>query len=141
MAKKNRKYIIKTTYKAFEERTEIDFDLYNELGIGDEDEQVKTITNANTYQPPASFCSIKIDKVLDVLKQFKNKNCEYIDIMYHEDHIGYYFYGSNIKAIFEKEPEYKKIMAKNVKEHDIQILENIKFHEQQIIKLKKDLKD
>ncbi len=139
MRKKEKKYIMEKDYQAEIEFSEIDFDLYNELGIdSDDDYRVDVIDNSEKVTSwGGQSHAINIDRMIDALTVLKNVNkCEYVEIMYHEDHIGYNISGLNIKKHDEDSVFYKLYM---LKKQQSQIAENdkkIKALEKQIKELK-----
>ena len=97
---KNENHSITEIYKSEESLTEIDFTLrdkilgknwdekeerYGHIVLGDD----KTSWKGESYP-------ININDVNKVLEKLKKKGCNYVEIMYHSDHIGYYFNGMDI---------------------------------------------
>ena len=87
-------------YKASESLTEIDFILRDKILGKDWSEneerfgQITLDNDHNNWQGESH--PIKIDDVIKVLEKLKEKGSNYVEIMYHCDHIGYYFNGLDI---------------------------------------------
>lgn len=109
--KTNKNHSITRKYLVEKELSEIDMDLYsNILGKNWDDEWdidcIRLGEERNGYRgetPP-----IEIDRVIKVLESFKNKGCNYVELFYHTDHIGYEFYGLDIHRSTDKEIENHK---------------------------------
>ncbi|NMC61419.1 MAG: hypothetical protein GYA51_18860 [Candidatus Methanofastidiosa archaeon] len=86
-------------YKAQEELSEIDFDLYESLfpkwSENDEEhpEEITVFPNDEPLYWVGESHPISIKDVIKVLNDMKEKGCDYVEIMYHTDHIGYVFTG------------------------------------------------
>lgn len=70
---------------------------------------------------------IKIDFVINALEKLKKDGCNYVEIMFHEDHHGYYFNGLDIHRSTESElaaeEERINIITEKNKEKEIRELE------------------
>jgi len=136
---KAKKYIIEKNYVAEEEISEIDFYLKDDLGIGDDDDETLTIDNDKGMSWAGASYPINIYRLIGLLDIIKDKHkCEYVEIMYHTDHIGYVLTGLNIAKYDEGSVKYKSILKKYKKEHDKYKQERIKELEEEINRLKKE---
>ena len=133
------KIIVEKEYLIEEEFTEIDFDLNKELKIDyDGWDEMSRVSTGDTETWASDSYPIKIDRVLRVLNYLKGKhNCKYVEIMYHEDHIGYYFNGLNIHKHKEGSKGYKKHAAISEEEVELQKQQKIKKLEFELKQLKK----
>jgi len=89
------------------ELSEIDFDFYKEFEIDtdleDEDEGFNEYEYViNQYGSSDGF-PIKIERVIEHLKKIKKAGCNYVEIEYHCDHIGYLFSGFKIEEATEEQ--------------------------------------
>lgn len=106
-------------YKSEESITEIDFVMRDEiLGKGWEDkeerfEEIIVINPSNNWARQSS--PIKIDEVISVLQNLKKDGSNYVEIMYHEDHIGYYFNGVDIHS-----STFKEVLENNKKKEEFE---------------------
>lgn len=106
-------------YKSEESITEIDFVMRDEiLGKGWEDkeerfEEIIVINPSNGWARQSS--PIKIDEVISVLQNLKKDGSNYVEIMYHEDHIGYYFNGVDIHN-----STFKEVLENNKKKEEFE---------------------
>lgn len=132
-------------YKAQEELSEIDFDLYESLfprwSENDEEhpeqipEQITTFLNDEPLYWIGESHPINIDDVIKVLNDMKEKGCNYVEIMYHTDHIGYVFTGLDVHIASEKEIAKHEEVSKN--KHNAEIQRRIAQLEAEIQRLKK----
>ena len=112
--RKSERYIVEYNYKTEFELDEIDFDLQSELKIKENDSNMGTLNNGESLWSGESF-PINIDIVIEVLNEFKKKNkCNYVEIVYHSDHIGYIFNGLNITKHLEGSKGYNTCINKIV---------------------------
>lgn len=105
MKKKENNKINSITRKYISERSvsEIDFDLYSEILGKDWSEVSDKLGRFEDFKLNDSSDGwsgdshpINIDRTIKILESLKKKGCNFVEIMYHCDHIGYYFYGLNI---------------------------------------------
>lgn len=128
-------------YKAQEELSEIDFDLYESLfprwSENDEEhpEQITVFPNDEPLYWVGESYPIHIEDVIKVLNDMKEKGCNYVEIMYHTDHIGYVFTGLDVHIASEKEIAKHEEVSKNKRNAEIQ--RRIAQLEAEIQKLKK----
>lgn len=128
-------------YKAQEELSEIDFDLYESLfpkwSENDEEhpEQITIFPNDEPLYWVGESYPISIKDVIKVLNDMKEKGCDYVEIMYHTDHIGYVFTGLDVHKASEKEIAKHEEVSKN--KHNAEIQRRIAQLEAEIQKLKK----
>ena len=70
---------------------------------------------------------VSIDYVIDILEKLKKKGANYVEIMYHGDHIEYVFNGLEIHKMNQKElEEYEnniKLINNNIRNKEIAKLE------------------
>jgi len=127
-------------YKVQEELSEIDFDLYDSLfprwSENDEEhpEQITDFPKNEMYWAGESY-PMHIEDVIKVLNGLKEKGCNYVEIMYHTDHIGYVFTGLDVHIASEKEIAKHEEASKNKRDAEIQ--KRIAQLEAEIQKLKK----
>lgn len=82
-------------YIGNESSSEIDFTLYDELyGKGqweDDDNDAGDFEEKNTDKAPwnGSSYPTNLDDMILLLEKYKDKGATHLEIMYHEDHIGY----------------------------------------------------
>ena len=104
---KNKIHSITEIYKSEESLTEIDFTLRDKIlgkGWDDNEERFGQIVLGNDHNSwKGESYPINIDDVNKVLEKLKKKGCNYVEIMYHSDHIGYYFNGLDIHRSTFKE--------------------------------------
>lgn len=128
-------------YKAQKELDEIDFDLYESLfprwSENDEEhpEQITVFPNDEPLYWVGESHPIHIEEVIKVLNDMKEKGCNYVEIMYHTDHIGYVFTGLDVHVASEKEIAKHEEASKNKRDAEIQ--KRIAQLEAEIQKLKK----
>ena len=130
MAKKLNHSITKI-YKTEESLTEIDFVLRDKIlgkNWSENEERFGDITLNNDYNSwKGESHPINIDDVIKILENLKEKGSNYVEIMYHCDHIGYYFNGLDIHRSTNEEVTKEKEMldaeAKAKKEAEIKALE------------------
>src|ERR1035437_2451879 len=135
---KVKKYIIERNYVTESEISEIDFDLKDDLGIGEDDDEVLTIDNDKGMSWPGESHPIKIDTLIGFLNEIKDLNkCEYVEIMYHQDHIGYVLTGLNIKKYGDCSIRYKSILKNYKKEAELSKVKRIADLEMELNTLKK----
>ena len=116
MAKKHKKYLKEEKYIIEEEISEIDFDIFEGSEYNsDNDIELGAINNSNQFSWAGSSCPIEIDRVINLLEKFKFKGCKFVEIMYHEDHIGYVFSGLEINFYGEKSSKVKSYYKKQEK--------------------------
>ncbi len=131
-----KKAIIENEYIVEEFLVEIDFDLNKELKIDWNDFNIPDKVNSGEtkFTWAGDSYPIKIDKVLKILNKLKDKHkCKYVEIMYHEDHIGYYFNGLNIHKHVEGSKKYKEYNV--VQENEIK-----RQQQKKIVELENELK-
>jgi hypothetical protein len=126
-------------YKASHSITEIDFILRDKI-LGknwaeNEERFGQIILNNDQKNWQGESHPIDIDEVIKVLERLKKKGSNYVEIMYHSDHIGYYFNGLDIHRSTDGEISNEK------KRLDVELQVNkeaeIKALEARIAKLKK----
>lgn len=123
MSKKLRKYLTKT-YVAEDSVSEIDFDLYDHFKLKEND-TLEIITNPN---PDARWSGesypINVDIFMSMLKVMKEeKGCNFVEIMYHTDHIGYVINGLNIQTSTKEEIAEHKAKTDKVNKLNVEIRE------------------
>jgi len=101
-----KKRYITFDYKKEESASEIDFDLYADLKHDNCKEELNVIRkeNKNNYWANDSY-PIKIERLIKMLENLKKAGCNYVEIMYHTDHIGYYATGLKIRNATKEEIE------------------------------------
>lgn len=109
------------------EFSEIDFEMYDKvLGKNwDEKNEIESgIENKNWY---GEAYAMDIDKMIEVLNGLKKGGANYVEVMYHCDHIGYVFNGVEIRKATKEEiaADNELIAAKNAanKQREIDALE------------------
>jgi hypothetical protein len=130
MAKKINNSITKI-YKTSESLTEIDFVLRDKIlgkNWSENEERFGDITLNNDYNSwKGESHPINIDDVIKALEKLKKKGSNYVEIMYHCDHIGYYFNGLDIHRSTDIEIKENEMtldaMEKLKKEAEIKALE------------------
>lgn len=116
---------------------------YNELGYHiidgfnqDKDELVLIKTNVSKdFTWAGESTSIKIEDLKKVIEKFEKNDVKYIEIMYHVDHNGYYFYGLNFEIINSNDKRFKTILEYKKKQDKVLIQQKIK----QVDEIKKKL--
>lgn len=132
--KKPVNYVLEKKYIIDEELDSIDFDLRDELNIGDDDDEIGRISNYNKMCWAGESHPINIDRMITLLKKFKTTHkCRYVEIMYHEDHIGYCVNGLNIYKYDEDSEEAETHLKSKKDEEKI-------YREFKIKKLETELK-
>lgn len=131
MSSKKLNHSITQVYTTGESLTEIDFTLRDEIlgkDWADHEERFDQITLNNDHDNwKGESHPIKIDEVIKILEKLKSNGSNYVEIMYHCDHIGYYFNGLDIhrstdeEVVKNKERLEAKLKAK--KEAEIKALE------------------
>jgi hypothetical protein len=132
--KKPKPYIIKI-YKGEKDLTELDLELFDKLLGKDYDEKYEdypeTIVKGRNGTWEGEGDSAKIDDVIRVLEKMKSKGANYVEIIQHSDHHGYYFNGVDIHVANEQE----------IQEHlDIKNKQSLKKLEESEEELMKKLK-
>lgn len=110
------------------ELSEIDFDLY-QREIGDEYDgyltEIKVYCQKSTWSEESY--PINIDKVIEVLSNLKKDGANYVEIMYHCDHIEYVFNGVEVRKATKIEIEEDKKIKDSIyykkKQDEIESLE------------------
>jgi hypothetical protein len=124
------KYLIKKNL-IDDELSEIDFDFRDEWNI---DYELEDSEDPNDFHDHkyivnqyglADGYPIKIDKVIEQLQKMKNAGCNYVEMDYHCDHIGYQFSGFLIEEATSKQIEehVKEKIESDNKKKEIQKLE------------------
>lgn len=134
---KNKNHSITKIYKVEESTTEIDFTLRDKVLGKDWDEhenRFDEIVKGGGGQYGQSS-PIEIDKVIKTLQGFKDSGCNHVEIMYHEDHIGYYFYGLDIHRSTDQEVAEEKERRDKIENRRTSL--RIKSLEAELSKLKK----
>lgn len=139
MNKNKTKHSITKIYKTGNLSTEIDLDLYDKMLDKDwssSEYGIDTIKldNDDKYGWQGESEPIEIDKLISILNDIKTKGSNYVEIVYHHDHIGYYFYGLDIHRSTNKEIINKK--KRFEKENKILREQKIKELETELKKLK-----
>jgi len=109
------------------EFSEIDFEMYDKvLGKNwDEKNEIESgVENKSWY---GEAYAMDIDKMIEVLNGLKKGGANYVEVMYHCDHIGYVFNGVEIRKATKEEiaADNELIAAKNAanKQREIDALE------------------
>lgn len=132
--KKSVKYVLEKKYIHEISFSEIDFDMYEDVGIKDDDKEIGRIDNSDKIcNWGGETAPIGIDRMMKALQEMKDKGCDYVEIMYHEDHIGYELSGLMIRKYEEGTLAYQKYLNK------MQQLE-MDNNQKQIQKLEAELK-
>jgi hypothetical protein len=127
----NKNHSITEIYKESKSLTEIDFILRDKMlgkNWSENEERFGQITLNNDHKNwQGESHPISIDDVIKTLESFKKKGCNYVEIMYHCDHIGYYFNGLDIHRSTNeevaKDKERLDAKSKAKKEAEIKALE------------------
>lgn len=106
-------------YKEEIVHSELDLELLESMFPGYSDDetmdnypQIHSINKAKMGWAGESI-NMKLDNLQTAINVFRSKGCTHIQIVYHEDHIGYYMYGTEItKATPE---QFDQIMAEKNK--------------------------
>lgn len=127
---KTEKYITSIFKKEIETDDSIQWDCYKDvLKINDDDDgeiypteieiRGKSTWGGENYP-------IKIDKVVKILQKLKKSGCNYVEIMFHGDHMSYVFNGILIRESTSEEIEKNEMLSEKRKEaeKEIQICEN-----------------
>jgi hypothetical protein len=138
---KNENHSITEVYKSEESLTEIDFTLREKILGKNWDEKEERYGNIILGDDKNSWKGesypINIDDVNKVLEKLKKKGCNYVEIMYHSDHIGYYFNGMDIYRSTDEEVLEN---SKNTEEFEkAKKLAEIDFLQRKIDQIKKTL--
>jgi hypothetical protein len=126
-------------YKASESLTEIDLTMRDKIlgkNWGDNEERFGQITlnhDQNSWQGETH--PINIDDVIKILERLKKKGSNYVEIMYHCDHIGYYFNGLDIHRSTDSEMKDQERLEAKIKENNKEA--EIKALEAKLAQLKK----
>jgi len=119
-----KKKYITFNYKKEVEESEIDFEMHSDLKHDyEKEERIEITTRENTIWRGESY-PIKIDKMIEMLEEIKSFGCNYAEIMYHNDHIGYIVNGLEIRLSTKEEIKEKeeKILKSQEKWEKIQEL-------------------
>ncbi len=125
--KKKANNSITEIYKSSKSLTEIDFILRDKMlgkNWAENEERFGQITLNNDHKNwQGEVHPISIDDVIKVLENFKKKGSNYVEIMYHCDHIGYYFNGLDIHRSTDEEvaSESERLEAKLKAKKDAEI--------------------
>ena len=124
----NKNHSITRDYVCDKSSTEIHYLVRDEvLGKDWEDkEDFGEITlNQKLHSWAGESSSIKIDDVIQILEELKKEGCNYVEMMHHEDHAGYYFNGLNIhrSTDIEVSDEKERIEKKEKAKKDLAITE------------------
>ena len=100
--------------KEVEEISEIDFDLRdNILGKNWDEEFEDEIYLGHYYD---GNCPVEIDRLIEILNNFKKEGSNYVSIDYHIDHIGYIFQPHSVYVSSPEElTEYSEKVEKRRK--------------------------
>ena len=127
---KKENHSITRIYKSEKSVSEIDMDLYDEILGKDWSEHHERFSEIRLgdnkkYGWQGESHPINIDVVIKLLNGLKAKGCTHAEIMYHCDHIGYYFYGLDVHRSTSEEmdaeearieKENKKAKTQRIKE-------------------------
>lgn len=110
------------------EISEIDIDIVQDTtGVNDYDDYNYIVSGDEKQNWTGESTPVKIDKVISILSALKSGGANYVEIMYHEDHIGYVFNGVDVKLAGDDDvAENKKLIdAKKaeIKQREIEALE------------------
>lgn len=127
-------------YKEEESTSEIDFTLRDKILGKDWDEKEErygeiTKGNDEQYGWKEENYPIDIDEAIKILQGLKDKGCNHVEIMYHCDHIGYYFYGLDIHRSTDQEVSEEKERLDKIEKRRTDV--KIKSLEAQLAELKK----
>ena len=127
----NKNHSITKIYKVSDSLTEIDFILRDKI-LGknwvENEERFGHITLNNDYKNwQGEVHPINIDDAIKILEKLKKEGSNYVEIMYHCDHIGYYFNGLDIHRSTDeevaKDKERLEAKLKAKKDAEIKTLE------------------
>jgi hypothetical protein len=108
---KRKKYIL---VKKYIKDLELDChdELFSELKINDNDDMIDLIIkNDEKISWSGESAPIKIKTLINELTEFyKVHKCEFVEIMFHEDHNEYVLTGLQIEKHNENTPEYKSLL-------------------------------
>lgn len=109
-----RKYITKQ-YVVEDSVNEIDFDLYEYFKLKENDTlEIITKPNKKANWSGESY-PINVDTLLSMLNNMKEKGCNFVEVMYHTDHIGYVVNGLNIQPSANEELAAHKVKTDQIK--------------------------
>jgi hypothetical protein len=121
-----------------------DLDLVNEdeiLGVNPEGHDCKEIVtkklDARNHYIDESI-DINIDTVIGVMKQLKEKGCNYVQIFHHSDHHAYEFYGIHMSEMTDQDQINDHLLKENESEKRF-LKKRIAEMEEQIAQMKKRL--
>lgn len=83
---------------------------------------------------------MKIEDLKKVIEMFERNGAKYIEMMYHVDHNGYYFYGLDFEIVSSKDKRFKTILDYKDKQEKLLIKQKIKELEETKKSLQKRLK-
>jgi len=126
---------ITSKYVTEKEMSEIDMDLYADIlgnNFDEIDEKYGSFDYIRLGEKQNGYYGetkpIKIGQVIKVLESFKNKGCNYVELFYHTDHIGYEFYGLDIHRSTDEEiknyKRFEELKRKGEIQQSIEKLEN-----------------
>lgn len=129
--KKNSNQSVTYSYKSEIRATEIHFDIMDKiLGKNWENQAYSEITivpDKSSWANSVDSCPIEIDRVIKILTKLKKEGSNYVEIMYHSDHAGYYLNGIDIHRSTDeelaKENERIEKFETAKKQSEIQLLE------------------
>jgi len=130
----SKKVYITNKYVKELEHSEIDFDLYEKIlgkDWSDIDREEIDLGRDNNWWTGEGY-PIEIDRVIKTLQKLKKRGANFVEIMYHCDHIGYVFNGVDIHE--STEGELKKHLESEKKNKAKQ--EEIKALEKKLKELK-----
>lgn len=135
-----KKQSITRIYKERNSVTELDMIVKDEIlgkdwSESDYPDKIEIGNTNNNWEREAD--AIRIDEVIYILQDMKSKGCNYVEIMNHSDHYGYYFNGLDIHASTPKEIKEEKERKKELERKNAE--SEIKKLEEKISKLKKSL--
>lgn len=129
--KKNINHSVTYSYKSEVPATEIHFDILDKiLGKNWENQAYSEITivpDKSSWANSVDAVPIEIGRVIKILNKLKKEGSNYVEIMYHSEHAGYYFNGIDIHRSTDeevaKEDERVEKFEKAKKQAEIQLLE------------------
>jgi hypothetical protein len=139
--KKNINHSVTYSYKSEVPATEIHYDIMDKiLGKNWENKaysEIIIVPDKSSWANSVDAVPVEIDRVIKILTKLKKEGSNYIEIMYHCDHAGYYFNGIDIHRSTDeevaKENERLEKFETAKKQAEIQLLE------QKIDQIKKSL--
>ncbi len=139
--KKNINHSVTYSYKSEVPATEIHYDILDKIiGKNWETEphsEITIVPGKNSWANSMDASPIEIDRVLKILTKLKKEGSNYVEIMYHCDHAGYYFNGIDIHRSTDEEVAQEKKRLEEFETAKKQA--EIQFLERKIDQIKKSL--